>query len=193
MSNAPIQPANTPNWIGKGTHGTSSFRAKAIQASKFIPTTGRAGLGVYFWKKTAFAERFAKDWHRDRLSEGLYGGEADQLCAVILADIVTNTDQYFDLEDPAFKEKLMTLIVEREAKGTKMDTAACVKLRTALLRRFEDHLGCKATVLQVALPPPKASGSWYLINPLGAPLCYLVIDPDCIKIETVLFTEAGSN
>jgi len=58
-----------------GSHGTSDFRARRIEAQGFIPGKGRAGTGVYFWKQGRYSVDLAIGWYKYLCSRNFFAGE----------------------------------------------------------------------------------------------------------------------
>jgi hypothetical protein len=161
----------------KGTHGTSSDNADAINKSgRFdVSRLGLKGHGAYFWLGDDYGVLLAQEWFLQGRLEGRYGGNG----TVIRADLKCFDDEFLNLELDDMRTRLSALYRKMNATPPLPSQGKFFALFISELERE----GRKVYIVfgQVSAPHPPG-GSRYPVRYLGAPWCYCVRRESCITI-----------
>jgi hypothetical protein len=166
----------------EGTHGTTRSKAEAICTQGFRCGYGRGGSGVYFWHNNKYGIQLAKEWYQVHLDAGKYLHDLDNHCVIIIAKLITEDDEFLDLEDPSLKDKMAEILSAREVDN---NNRAIASFYDAFIYQIETELGKKIKLLSLRVAPPKVDDSCYPIRFLGAPISYIARDNSCIHIQQI--------
>lgn len=169
------------------THGTTKSRADNIIKNKFEPRQGRAGTGVYFWRKNAYSVILANGWYSFYLNKNYYNDDIDKRFVYLNVKIDVNEDNFLDLEDPELKDRLSKIAIEQNLdRNTKEDII--IGLFDHFISNLEKELKIEFYVWQIRVNAPYDCKE-YPLSFLGNPLCYVAKNVDLITIVECFFKE----
>lgn len=159
-----------------GSHGTCLSFAESIRDNGFRPgRSGIRGAGVYLWAESAEYLALARGWYGFRRDKGDYKRASDKECAVVIAKIVANEDEFFDLEDREVVNHISELS-KRKGIDTK-NSNDIRKVYEIYIRAVETKAKKEFKVLEGRVgPPPAAYCPEYPVMLLGAPFSYIIRD-----------------
>lgn len=165
----------------EGVHGTSKSREERICAEGFNPHMGVRGEGVYFWRDNCFAEELAISWHKKCFQEGRYNQDSDSSCSVIKVNIDVDEDNFYNIDDPEFKDNILELLKQKGRTSFKNMS----KLYDIILFNLEQKISKKILVVltSVNVPPSEVFPRYYF----NSADCYVVRDSKCITIKSCTF------
>lgn len=168
--------------ILKGSHGTTVSRADNIRKEGFKRIIGRRGTGIYFWRDGHYCRQLSISWWKQKLDERDYSGDSDTRCVVIIGIFKLEDNEYLNIDNYEFQEKIAYLADKKKVGGDKRKLAA---LYDFCISRLEQRQGIKFKIVEMRVSPPlKKYCEYYQFYAVGNPYCYLVRVVDCIvKLE----------
>jgi hypothetical protein len=170
-----------------GTHGTTLTRTESIIKENFKTGSGRAGTGIYFWRKNEYSEILAEGWYKYSLNTNSYSSDNKKEFVCISVNINVQEDNFLDLEDVEIRDRLTRITFEK-----KMSNKASKKEITALydifIKDFEKELNLKFYVWLIRVSPPSEAYK-YPYKILGYPYCYVVNNNSLINITCCIIKE----
>jgi len=166
----------------EGSHGTSKSRAEKIDKQGFIPGLGRAGSGIYFWHKSHHYIPLAKGWYNQCYNKHLYDADDNKSCVVIIVQLQAGEDEVLDMENHDMKDRIAALAEVRKIDATNFRRISA--LYDLFIKRMEDELESTFAILLIRVAPPdRTYYPEYPLNIVGAPLCCVARNKECIIIK----------
>lgn len=178
-----------PGWLYRGMHGTAYSHALSIQREGFrVSKSGRVGAGVYFWayiEDKSEARALAIGWWRDVERRGDYHRCRDKRCTVLDVEIELQEEEVLDLTRLDLQEAFRRILLHMEENDidiTKENEVS--KVFDSFVSSLERKQNQTFHMLQACLPQPKRA-QYQIGKFLGNPTCYIVRNPDFIRIQNV--------
>lgn len=168
----------------QGTHGTCISCAESIEHSGFKMSTGRGGIGVYFWRDSKLAADLARGWYEFYFSKGKYREFKNSKCAILYVTLNAAEDEILDLEDPEIKDQLYELMEKLDILPHPKDEEIATA-HDLFVRELEKTINKNIKILELRVGLPKDYFTFYELKALGAPICYIARDSAIIAIDSV--------
>ncbi len=166
----------------EGSHGTSKSRAEKITKQGFIPGLGRAGSGIYFWHKSRYFITLAKKWHYQCSNKHHYDNDENKSCVVIIVELQADEDAILDMENPDMKDRIAELAEVKQIPLKNRHKIAA--LHDLFIKRMESALKTTFAIILIRVAPPdRVYYPEYPIDIMGAPLCCVARNNDCVTIK----------
>jgi hypothetical protein len=167
----------------KGIHGTSLSRSQKIREKGFLTSVGRVGPGIYFWMDGAYARTLAIGWYRQSLAENRYKDDKSVECVLIYVTLAAEDNEVLDLENRTISEKLGKLSLEKKVKPNERNKQKY--LVGFFISELEKEMNIKFKIVLVKVAAPKEQYCDYPTRFMGAPLCCVARNSDCITVNRV--------
>lgn len=168
----------------KGVHGTNRAAAQQIAQHCFFQKTdkGRAGTGVYVWRDNVHAKDLALCWYEYRVRKGDFKPNE---AAIVYVNISVKEDEFWDLEDPLYKDALSVFAIQQpEILPLDDDGRDFGALYDLFIEELEKEAVAICKTFQIRIPaPPRCER--YPTPLLGNPIAYVVRDETCIHLTNI--------
>lgn len=168
----------------EGSHGTTKARAEEIGKKGFDVSGGRFVSGAYFWIKSHLFVELAIGWYKRELSKYQSAGEPSPKCAVIIADLNCEDNEFIDLDRQDFKDRLAKL---SEIRATNQNSERAIyALYAYVIKELESIGKISFKILLLKVPPPKeVFCPRYKLKILGFPTSVIARSNENILIKDI--------
>ncbi len=171
----------------KGTHGTCASYVEEIKEHGFKFSAGRGGTGAYFWRESKHSIKLAKAWYLFQMDRHNYDKVEDNNGAIIIVTITVDNEEFIDIEDTSVKDEFAELLESMGKLNNASDEDICGAW-DMYITNIEQETGVKMKLLELRVGVPSTAKrffSFYSMKALGAPVCFIARDFECIKIENI--------
>lgn len=162
-----------------GIHATSKSRAKLIRSDGFLPGSGRVGTGVYFWRNSHYAMELARAWYVFR--QETFSKDSEPGLSILSCQLDAKEEEVLDLESVEMKDFIAETIARIGGIPAKPAEDEICGLFDLIISDFASHHTYSVVMLIARVSAPPKSD--YPTAVMGAPISYIVLVSDRIKIE----------
>ena len=148
-----------------------------------MTSDGRVGPGIYFWMEGAYDRILAIGWYKQSLAENRYKDDKSVDCVLIYVTLTAEDNEVLDLENRTISEKLGKLSLEKKVKPNERNKQKY--LLGFFISELEKEMKIKFKIVLVKVAAPKEQYCEYPMRFMGAPLCCVARNNDCITMNRI--------